>query len=292
MKKDKTEIMPSFDRWTWLLKRTVQRNNWSHLHDDFLTDESYLRELANMMDYVNDESNNVLPNHKVRTSILYNKNPLYDFRQNFAVAMYKRQIANQKDVELVQEMIKRTIWAKEYDEELMSLVADSFDRNKNEDKENSLDQAFQLKELNVTRPEPEYKTPYNIQRAVSMMLDEDMSMSTCIEELDREANNHSLKTSDNRGLWRSANELQRPSIWEINRWQSEMTKYKYTALNDYLLNRMERVGNQLNERKRQRIKRYWNIDIPEELCIYQDFVNLSIGKVTATAETKKAKNIN
>ena len=115
MKKDKTEIMPSFDRWTWLLKRTVQRNNWSHLHDDFLTDESYLRELANMMDYVNDESNNVLPNHKVRTSILYNKNPLYDFRQNFAVAMYKRQIANQKDVELVQEMIKRTIWAKEYD---------------------------------------------------------------------------------------------------------------------------------------------------------------------------------
>ena len=54
--KDKTEIMPSFDRWIWLLKRTVQRNNWSHLHEGFLTDESYLRELANMIDYVNDES--------------------------------------------------------------------------------------------------------------------------------------------------------------------------------------------------------------------------------------------
>ncbi len=291
MKKDKTEIMPSFDRWTWLLKRTVQRNNWSHLHDDFLTDESYLRELANMMDYVNDESNNVLPNHKVRASILYNKNSLYDFRQNFAVAMFKRQIANQKDVELVQEMIKRTIWAKEYDEELMSLVEDSFDRYKNEDKENSLDQVFQLKKLNMNRHEPEYKTPYNIQRAVSMMLDADMSMSTCIEELDREANNHSEKTLDNRGLWRSANELQRPSIWEINRWQSEMTKYKYTALNDYLLDRMERVGNQLNERKRERIKHYWKIDIPEELCIYQDFINLSIGKVTASAEAIRAKDI-
>ena len=81
--------MPSFDRWIWLLKRTVQRNNWSHLHEGFLTDESYLRELANMIDYVNDESKNVLPNHKVRVSILHNKNPLYEFRQNFAVAMYK-----------------------------------------------------------------------------------------------------------------------------------------------------------------------------------------------------------
>ena len=149
--------MPSFDRWIWLLKRTVQRNNWSHLHEGFLTDESYLRELANMIDYVNDESKNVLPNHKVRVSILHNKNPLYEFRQNFAVAMYKRQIANLKDIELVQEMIKRTIWSKEYDIELMSLVADSFDRHKNEDKDPSLHQAFPLKKLNMGRPEPEYK---------------------------------------------------------------------------------------------------------------------------------------
>ena len=59
--KDKTEIMPSFNRWIWLLKRTVQSNNWIQLHEGLLTDESYLRELANMMDYVNDESNNVLP---------------------------------------------------------------------------------------------------------------------------------------------------------------------------------------------------------------------------------------
>ena len=247
--KDKTEIMPSFDRWIWLLKRTVQSNNWIHLHEGFLTDESYLRELANMMDYVNDESNNVLPKHKVRASMMDNKNPLYDFRQNFAVAMYKRQIANQKDVELIQEMIKRTIWSKDYDEELMSLVADSFDRHKNEDKEKRLDQAFQLKKLSIERPEPEYKTPYNIQRIVAMMLDEDMSMNACIEELNKEANNHSLKTSDNRGLWRSANELQRPSIWDVNRWKGEMTKYKYTALNDYLLDRMERVGNQLTKEK-------------------------------------------
>ena len=289
--KDKTEIMPSFNRWIWLLKRTVQSNNWIHLHEGFLTDESYLRELANMMDYVNDESNNVLPKHKVRASMMDNKNPLYDFRQNFAVAMYKRQIANQKDVELIQEMIKRTIWSKEYDEELMSLVADSFDRHKNEDKEKSLDQAFQLKKLSIERPEPEHKTPYNIQRIVAMMLDEDMSMNACIEELNKEANNHSLKTSDNRGLWRSANELQRPSIWDLNRWKGEMTKYKYTALNDYLLDRMEIVGNQLNERKRERIKRNWNIDMPEELFIYPDFIDVVVRNLSAKGTVIKAKDL-
>ena len=289
--KDKTEIMPSFNRWIWLLKRTVQSNNWIHLHEGFLTDESYLRELANMMDYVNDESNNVLPKHKVRASMMDNKNPLYYLRQNFAVAMYKRQIANQKDVELIQEMIKRTIWSKEYDEELMSLVADSFDRHKNEDKEKSLDQAFQLKKLSIERPEPEYKTPYNIQRIVAMMLDEDMSMNACIEELNKEANNHSLKTSDNRGLWRSANELQRPSIWDVNRWKGEMTKYKYTALNDYLLDRMERVGNQLNERKRERIKRNWNIDMPEELFIYPDFIDVVVRNLSAKGTVIKAKDL-
>ena len=289
--KDKTEIMPSFNRWIWLLKRTVQSNNWIHLHEGFLTDESYLRELANMMDYVNDESNNVLPEHKVRASMMDNKNPLYDFRQNFAVAMYKRQIANQKDVELIQEMIKRTIWSKDYDEELMSLVADSFDRHKNEDKEKRLDQAFQLKKLSIERPEPEHKTPYNIQRIVAMMLDEDMPMNACIEELNKEANNHSLKTSDNRGLWRSANELQRPSIWDLNRWKGEMTKYKYTALNDYLLDRMERVGNQLNERKRERIKRNWKIDMPEQLFIYPDFIDVVVRKLSAKGTVIKAKDL-
>ena len=87
-----------------------------------------------------------------------NKNPLYNFRQNFAVAMYKRQIANQKDVELIQEMIKRTIWSKEYDEELMSLVAVSFDRHKDEGKVTSLDQVFQLKKLSIERLEPDYKS--------------------------------------------------------------------------------------------------------------------------------------
>ena len=84
---------------------------------------------------------------------------------------------------LVTEMIKRTIWSKEFNDELMSLVADSFDRFETEEKVGSLDQAFQLKKLNLGRPEPEYKTPNNIKRLVSMMLDEDMSMAECIKKV-------------------------------------------------------------------------------------------------------------
>ena len=222
---------------------------------------------------------------------MHNKNSLYDFRQNFAVEMYKRQIANQKDVKLIKEMIKRTIWSKEYHPELMSLVVDSFDKNNNDEKVKSLDQDIQLKKLSMDRPKLEYKTPYNIKRIVAMMLDEDISMNACIEELNKEANNHSLNTLDNRGLWRSANQLRRPSIWDVNRWQDEMTKYKYTALNDYLLDRMERIGNQLNERKRQRIKFDWKIDMPEELFIYPDFKNVGIGKLSTKGTSFKSKGL-
>ena len=289
--KDRTEINPSLDRWIWLLKRTVQSNNWSRLHVGFRINDSYLRELADIIDYVADESNNVPPDHKVRASILHNKNPMDIFREIYAVQKFKGQTANQKDVELVQEMIKKTIRTKEYDEELMSLVADSMDRFKKEDKVNSLDQAFQLKKLNLGRPEPEYITPYNIKRLVTMMLDEDLSMNQCTDKLDKEADNHKLKTKDNKGVWKTANELPRPHIWSKNRWQSEMTKYKYTALNDYLLERMETRGNKLDDRDIKRIKRNWGIDMPNELFTYPDFIHLGIGKVTAKGEVIKAKDL-
>ena len=52
---------PSLDRWVWLLKRTVMDNNWSNLHEEFRTDNSYFRELVDTLDYVNDEVNNVPP---------------------------------------------------------------------------------------------------------------------------------------------------------------------------------------------------------------------------------------
>ncbi|MFB0972691.1 MAG: hypothetical protein QMB54_06885, partial [Neofamilia sp.] len=46
---------PSIDKWVWLLKRTLYKNNWSHLHEGFISDESYLRKLADMMDFMKDE---------------------------------------------------------------------------------------------------------------------------------------------------------------------------------------------------------------------------------------------
>ena len=33
---------PSLHRWVWLLKRTVQANNWRDLHEGFTTDNSHL----------------------------------------------------------------------------------------------------------------------------------------------------------------------------------------------------------------------------------------------------------
>jgi len=296
-------LNPSIDRWEWLLYRTLYQNNWSHLHKGFKTDESYLRELANLIDYMKDEANNVQPLNLARQSMLQYQNQLYEFRQNFAVEMYKRHTAKETDALLVQQMVKRTIWAKAYDEELMSLVADSFDRKESEDKVNSLDQAFQLKKLNNGRPEPEYKTPYNIKRLVSMILDEDMSGEKCKAKLDEEANNHLLKTKENKGMWRTANEKSTLSVWTRNKWENQMKKYKFTALNDYLIDSMQKGRVTLDERRRQRIKNNWNkIDIPKKLMVAPTFSQLGIGRLdrkddkdgkkTVTAEVIKAnKNL-
>ena len=70
-----------------------------------------------------------------------------------------------------------------------------------------------------------------------------------------------------------------------------MTKYKYTALNDYLLDRMERVGNQLDETKREMIKRNWKIDMPEQLFIYPDFIDVVVRKLSAKGTVIKAKDL-
>jgi hypothetical protein len=111
-----------------------------------------------------------------------------------------------------------------------------------------------------------------------MMLDEVMSMAQCIKKLDQEAKNHSLKTKDNKGLWRTANDQPRPSIWAMDRWQSEMNKYKFTALNDYLIDSMHKGKVTLDERQRQRIKRNWNkIDMPEVLMVTPTLFQLGIG---------------
>jgi len=291
-----TSKNPSIDRWVWLLYRTLYQNNWSHLHEGFKTDESYLRELADLMDYMNDEANNVHPLNLAKQSMLQSKIQLDKFRQNFAVEMYKRQTATTGDVNLVLEMIKITIQSKEYDEDLMVLVEDSISRKETEKKVNTLDQAFQLKGLNDGRPEPKYIMPEHIKRLVPMMLDEDISMAECIKELDKETNNHLLKTKENKGMWRTANDKPRLRIWSRDRWQDEMNKYKFTALNDYLIERLHKGRVTLDERERQRIKRNWNkINIPKELMVAPTFLQLGIGRLggkdgkkTVTAEVIKA----
>ena len=54
-----------------------------------------------------------------------------------------------------------------------------------------------------------------------MMIDEGMPKDACIEKIDKMANNHALK-----GLWRTAKDNPRPSIWNVGRWQDEMDNYK------------------------------------------------------------------
>ena len=284
---------PSLDRWVWLLKRTVQANNWRDLHEGFTTDNSYFRELVDIMDYVKDEANNVPLNHQVILSMNSGMGTLFKLRELFAVDCYKRGEANEIDVSLVIEMINRTIWSKEYNEELMNLVKDSFNKRKTDPLVKTLDHAFQLERTNLGRPLNPYKVPNNIKQLIAMMIDEDMSKPACIGAIDKLSNSHLDKTKDNKGLWRTAKDNPRPSIWSADRWQTEMDKYKWTGLNDYLYERIEKGRIILDDREKKRIKSNWNkIDMPSSLMCYSNFVAIGIGKLSAVkSEAIKAKDL-
>ena len=291
--KDLTEN-PSLDRWVWLLKRTVMDNNWSNLHEGFRTDNSYFRELADTLDYVNDEVNNVHPMHQVRQSINGAIGVFKVFREVFALDMFKKHTATTYDSKLVISMFNRTVTFEENDKELLNAIKDSFNKRKSDGYPlvNNLDQAFQLSRVEG-RPTNPYKVPENIRQLVAMMIDEDMSRNACIEKIDEMANNHILKTKENKGLWRTAKDKPRPSIWNLDRWQDEMDKYKWAGLNDYLHERMEQGRTILDNRERKQIKGGWDkIDMPEELLCYPYYVAMGIGKLNvAKSEIIKAKDL-
>ena len=292
---------PSLDRWVWLLKRTVMDNNWCSLHEGFSTDNSCFRELADTLDYVNDEVNNVHPMHHVRQSINGSIGVFKVFREVFAVDMFKKHTATTYDSNLVISMFNRTVTFEENDKELLNAIKDSFNKRKSDRYllVNTLDQAFQLSRVEG-RPTNPYKTPENIKQLVAMMIDEDMSSNASIEKIDEMANNHSLKTTDNKGLWRTAKDNPRPQIWGVDRWKDEMNKYKWTALNDYLYDRIEKGRTTLDERELKQIKSNWNkIIMPNELICFPTFLKLGIGRLggkdgkkTVTTEVIKAnKNL-
>ena len=254
---------PSLKRWIWLLNRTVLDNSWRHLSDRFIIDESYLRELIDTIDYVNDHDTKISKQGEIKLFIAKHQNKLYELRQMFAVRMYKKQRATEKDIALVFQMIKRSIHFKEFDEELMGLV---------KGKQTNLEDSFR-RTNDVSQIKPEIKTPYNIQRLVNMMLDDDASMASCMASLKKEATNHLVKTTNNKGLWRTALDLPRPSIWEDSRWKSEFNAYKYMALNHYLIDKVEQ-GLHLKPFQVKAIRYIWEVDVASALEIFPNVIGL------------------
>jgi len=290
---------PSLDRWTWLLKRTVMDNNWHALHKSFQTDNSYFRELADTLDYVNDEANSVHPNHLVRQSINGAIGVFKVFREAFALDMFKQHTATPYDANLLISMFNRTVAFEENDQALLDVVKDSFNKRRSDEFPlvNTLDQAFQISRVEGRPPNP-YEVPNNVKMLLAMIIDGDMSKAKAIERIDSMANNHSLKTQENKGLWRTANDQPRPQVWGEDRWKNEMRKYKWAALNDYLYERVAKGRTSLTEAESKRIHKNWNqIDIPQELEVSPTFIRVGTGQFigkdrakTITADVIKTKH--
>jgi len=279
----------NLDRWLWLLYRTIQENNWQNTHPRFSTDNSFFRELSDILHFIEDLTNKVPLNNPVKQNINNNIGVLKIFREYFAIDCYKKGFANKADVRLIISMINRTIHFREFNVELMDLVKDSFNEWKKNSQIYDLDQAFQLKHVYDGVPPNPYEVPYNITRLVEMMIDDDLSLTKSMDILNKEASNHLLKTNDNKGLWRTANDKRRPSIWEERRWVSDMEKYKWAALNDYLIERVIKGKSFLNIKERKKVKINWNkVDLPDELIVYP-----SLGTITPGSNlVSRGKKIN
>ena len=280
LKKSKKTYIDNLDRWLWLLYRTIQENNWKFLHQRLLTDNSDFRELSNMLHHIEDPSNNIPLSNPVRQNIAKSIGSFKVFRENFAIHCYMKGFASKEDVRLIISMVNRTIHFREFEVELMDLVKDSFNKWKKDSNIADLDQAFQLKPIFYEDlPANPYNVPHNVERLVSMIIDDNISMKKSIEKLNREATNHLLKTTKNRGLWRTANDLRRPSIWDDVRWESEIHKYKWAALNNYLIDRVIKGKQILGTREMKVIRNNWDeINIPSELIVYPSLVNFSSHK--------------
>jgi len=281
----------NFDRWVVLLQRTAQGNNWKNLHPRFNTDNSYFRELKNIIDYLvtgKDVLNNSLDDDmkKVKDSISRNPEVWIAFCESASINFMKQYLIDPKmrpsidDVEHFQSLyiyhVKQDTFRTSPNEanwDLIYLMAGF--HKKSRDKGISLDKAFGL-EVPVGHPvKNPYAVPDYIEHMVDNMIVNNVGQAEAIrEEIDNpKTQNHSEE-----------------------HYKNMMARHKWTALNDYLFERYLIGDKILDENAMSRISKNWDkIKMPKTLEIYSEFIHMGIGRLggkdgkkTVTAEVIKA----
>jgi hypothetical protein len=274
------DIHISFNRWTELLQRTAQGNNWKALHPRFNTDNSYYREMKNYIDYVSLSSSNI-DEKKVKDSINRNIGIWKAFCESASINFVKQYLIDPKmrptkcDMKQFQELFIRSAkqgsfksFPNEADWDLIDLMADL--HKISVDKDISLDKAFGL-EASVGHPvNNPFEVPDYIKTMVWEMISHDIGQAEAIR---REIDNP--KT---------------PSHSEEH-YKMMMSRHKWTALNDFLYNRYLDGDKTLSKDEMRRISKNWDkIKMPEKLEIHKDFIQMGIGNQAGTSGSIKVKS--
>lgn len=266
-----------FGKWTALLQRTIQDNNWRDLHPKLRFGNDKLRDLKDQLDYIyhvmylqgkwNRENLNdqLLVSHvkdnlnyyapvSTALSMLFcklGKPTPYDLKNVLELFIRQQSLNLPLDPDSIQ-----------MDYDLMEFLANSFkrytDTSADNKKFNTLDKAFGVAKYqgqhNVKSENP-YRLPSRIKRICKEVIDLGITVEKAIE-FGRHGTGHVKKAY----IFNDHSVVKKE-------WQS----FKWIALNDYLY-RITLSNNKgtttLTDSQISKIKRNWKVDMPKELKVY------------------------
>ncbi len=265
----------NFSRWEQLLERTTKSNSWIDLHDNFKTDNSYFRELKDMMDEVLNKTNKTLDEEKIFSAINRNPNIWKHYREASAVNFIRLWMKDPKvipspyDMKLFQEIFIREtklgVYKNSPDEaswDILDMMADLHKKNVDEDM--SLDKAFGLVNP-VGNPVNPFAVPEHIERVIKDMIENDKNQEVAcyfdIEQLGQQG-------------------VAEDDIAAYETYKTHMIKFKWTGLNEYFHQRIVDKRGKLSELEIDRIYKQWNkIVIPEKLEVFDNYVHHSLNNL-------------
>jgi len=271
------------NRWVELLQRTIQDNNWKALHPRFISDNSYFREMKDVIDYILGKDDLTLDERNIRDSIERHPDVWKGFQESASINFVKQFIDDPKakctehDMKLFLKTYVREVKLdsfrerpQECDWNLLEMMADLIKRS--DDDNMGLDKAFGLiGDVGHPTNNP-YEVPECIRNMVKDMIEDYCTQAEAIRK-----------------------EIFKPktSTHEVDSYKRWFKQHKWTALNDYLFERFSKSRKHLDEKERGIIHKYWDkVDMPKTLEITVDtWKMLRVGKLSAKGEVIKAKDL-
>ena len=262
-----------YDDWLKILQQTVQESNWSHLHSQLKSENTKFLILKNYIDEIQDA---ILSGYKnvensdwllIKQSFQQSMNVFKEFRESIALDYFLKNMPNNKDINVVLGMFTREAKLNIFKENpnqanwvLFDLISDVIKRISNHPNIDDMRVKQALYEPRVGRPDDNpIDPPLFINKFVKTIIENDIKFNKVMEN---EMNNFNTPNHDSRT------------------YRKKFDVYKWSALNEYLYERVMNKKAMLSTKEIDRVRIYWDgIQLPEKLEIYASFITYGIGKL-------------